>query len=149
MSFEAEAAIENPQLSVVIVNYNSGAYLLECIRTALPQVDEILVVDNASSDNSIIECQQHFPDEPKLNIVRNHSNRGFAVACNIGAMRAKGDFLFFLNPDCALDASAVTELMRALNSDNSVGMVGGLLTNSDGTEQGHLSQMHAQTSATA
>jgi GT2 family glycosyltransferase len=136
MIFEAETLLTSPLVSVVIVSYNSGPYLIECIRTALPQASEILVVDNASSDLSVYLCMQHFPDEPKLTIIRNHSNRGFAVACNIGAMRAKGDFLFFLNPDCTLHESAVSELMQVLVTSDSVGMVGGLLTNTDGSEQG-------------
>lgn len=136
MIIETDTPIANPLVSVVIVNYNSGPYLVESVRTALPQASEILVVDNASSDESLDLCMQHFQDEPKLKIIRNHNNRGFAVACNIGAMRAKGDFLFFLNPDCSLDESAVSELKQVLVSNESVGMVGGLLINADGTEQG-------------
>ena len=136
MIVETATAITNPRVSVVIVSYNSGRYLVECIRTSLPQASEIVVVDNASSDSSLDLCMQHFPDEPKLKIIRNHNNRGFAVACNMGAMRATGDFLFFLNPDCNLDSSAVSELMQVLAVNNSVGMVGGLLTNPDGSEQG-------------
>lgn len=136
MIVETDTPIANPLISVVIVNYNSGPYLVESVRTALPQASEILVVDNASSDDSLDLCMQHFQDEPKLKIIRNHNNRGFAVACNIGAMRAKGDFLFFLNPDCSLDESAVSELKQVLVSNESVGMVGGLLINTNGTEQG-------------
>jgi GT2 family glycosyltransferase len=136
MNFEAEFPNAKLLLSVVIVNYNSGAYLLECIRSALPEADEILVVDNASSDASIDECMQYYAEEPKLKFIRNHSNRGFAVACNIGAMRAQGEYLFFLNPDCALDETATSELMQVLASNDAVGMVGGLLVNPDGTEQG-------------
>ena len=136
MIVETDTPIANPLVSVVIVNYNSGPYLVESVRTALPQASEVLVVDNASSDDSLDLCMQHFQDEPKLKIIRNHNNRGFAVACNIGAMRAKGDFLFFLNPDCSLDGAAVSELMQVLVTNDSVGMVGGLLVNSDGSEQG-------------
>ena len=136
MIVETDTPIANPLISVVIVNYNSGPYLVESVRTALPQASEILVVDNASSDESLNLCMQHFQDEPKLKIIRNHNNRGFAAACNIGAMRAKGDFLFFLNPDCSLDESAISELKQVLAINDSVGMVGGLLINADGTEQG-------------
>jgi GT2 family glycosyltransferase len=54
--------------------------------------------------------------EPRLKIVRNDVNLGFAVACNIGFSRAKGDFVLFLNPDCRLDVAVVPELLRALQA---------------------------------
>lgn len=136
MIVEADTPNANALVSVVIVSYNVGSYLVECIRTALPQASEIIVVDNASTDSSLDLCVHNFSDEPKLKIIRNLSNRGFAVACNIGAMRAKGDYLFFLNPDCSLDDSVVSELMQVLQANDAVGMVGGLLINSDGSEQG-------------
>lgn len=136
MIAETDTPITRPLVSVVIVNYNSGSYLTECVRSALPQAGEILIVDNASSDASVDLCMQNFPHEPKLKIIRNQINLGFAVACNIGAMQAKNDFVFFLNPDCTLESSAVSELMQVLVANGSVGMAGGLLINSDGTEQG-------------
>jgi GT2 family glycosyltransferase len=125
-----------PQVSVVTVNYNAGHFLVECVRSALPQANEVLVVDNASTDSSLDLCLQHFPNEPKLKIIRNATNLGFATACNIGAEHANHDFMFFLNPDCNLDSSAVSEMVHALESEDSVGMVGGLLINMDGSEQG-------------
>ena len=136
MIVEANNPKANAQVSVVIVSYNTGSYLVECIRTALPQAHEIIVVDNASSDSSIDLCTRHFHDEPKLKIIRNDTNRGFAVACNIGAMRAKGDFLFFLNPDCSLDSTVVSKLLQVLQTNETAGMAGGLLVNPDGSEQG-------------
>lgn len=123
-------------ISVVVVNYNAGPLLAECIRTALPQVSEVLIVDNASSDSSIEQSARQFADEPCVKFVRNNVNLGFAAACNIGFTHAKGDSLLFLNPDCRLDEAAVPELLRALQADATVGMVGGLLTNLDGSEQG-------------
>lgn len=123
-------------ISVVVVNYNAGPLLAECIRTALPQVSEVLIVDNASSDSSIEQSARQFADEPRVKFVRNNVNLGFAAACNIGFTHAKGDSLLFLNPDCRLDEAAVPELLRALQADATVGMVGGLLTNLDGSEQG-------------
>lgn len=123
-------------VSAVIVNHNADHFLTDCIRLALPQVDEILVVDNASVESSLALCTQLFPHEPKLRIIRNGINLGFAAACNIGAQRVKGDYVLFLNPDCSLDISAVGDLKRVLESEARVGMVGGLLINPDGSEQG-------------
>lgn len=125
-----------PQVSAVIVNYNAGPLLAECIRAALPQTSAILVVDNASRDSSIKDCAALFADEPRLKIIRNESNLGFAAACNIGFSKASEEFVLFLNPDCRLDEGAVFDLLRALKTDPAAGMVGGLLLNADGTEQG-------------
>ena len=123
-------------ISVVVVNYNAGQFLVDCIASALPLVDEVVLVDNASQDSSLAQCAGQFVHEPRLKIIRNTANLGFAVACNMGFAEASGDFILFLNPDCRLDAAAVPALLRALESDVSVGMVGGLLINADGSEQG-------------
>lgn len=136
MALEELHPLDELLITAVIVNYNSGPYLVECIQTVLSQVSEILVIDNASTDESIDLCKSTFPIEDKITFIRNVKNRGFAVACNIGAMRAKGNYLFFLNPDCRIDTDAVSELLSVLNSTDTVGMVGGLLINPDGTEQG-------------
>ncbi|MEO5861680.1 MAG: glycosyltransferase [Burkholderiales bacterium] len=67
------------------MNYNSDAYLKKCVLDALPQVREIVLVDNASTDASTDSCSRHFTNEPKLTIIRNTANLGFAAACNIGS----------------------------------------------------------------
>jgi GT2 family glycosyltransferase len=133
---KADMRSGTPQVSVVVVNYNAGHLLAECVHAALPQTGEILVVDNASLDSSIKDCAALFADEPRLKIIRNESNLGFAAACNIGYSRASHDFVLFLNPDCRLDDGTVCGLLQVLQTDTAAGMVGGLLLNPDGTEQG-------------
>lgn len=126
---------DNPVVAIV-VNYNAGEYLLQCVLTALAQVNEVLVVDNASMDNSLSLLLARLPDEPRLRIIRNGANLGFAAACNIGYQAVPCKTVLFLNPDCELETGAVTGLMEVLQSNESIGMVGGLLINRDGTEQG-------------
>ena len=123
------------RVSAVIVNHNAGHYLADCVRMALPQVGQILVIDNASTDSSLARCLENFADQ-KLSIFRNSTNLGFAAACNIGAQRVTGDYVLFLNPDCSLDSSAVDALTQVLALEPSTGMAGGLLVNQDGSEQG-------------
>lgn len=123
-------------LSVVVVNYNAGPLLVDCIKSVLEQCDEVVVVDNASSDSSILLLEKVFAGKAPLRIIRNRKNLGFAAACNIGASRSSSRHLLFLNPDCSLDLGAAQKLIKALESDPQVGMVGGLLVNPDGTEQG-------------
>lgn len=122
-------------VSVVIVNYNAGPLLAECVHSALPAVGQVLVVDNASSDLSLELCTQRFSGEPKLKIIRNAGNLGFAVACNIGAAEATEPYLLFLNPDCVVGATSLQRMVQVLETSSRAGLVGGLLTNENGSEQ--------------
>lgn len=122
-------------VSLVVVNYNAGEFIVACISSVLNQVDEVIVVDNASSDNSLAQLEAAFPGDPRLKIVRNRENLGFAAGCNIGVGQSAGACLFFLNPDCVLEPESVQRLFHTLQDSPDVGMVGGLLMNSDGTEQ--------------
>ena len=119
-------------VSVVIVNYNAGEMLLESVARAHQHAEQVIVVDNASTDNSIAAMRGEFR---KTLIISNDRNLGFAAACNQGAKAAIGDYLLFLNPDCVLEPDAISTLVEAVHSSEHVGMVGGLLTNPDGTEQ--------------
>lgn len=121
-------------LSAIIVNYNSGDLLRQCVDslTNCPLPIEIIIVDNASVDNSLNSVENF----PSVTIIRNTTNAGFAVACNQGVTQATADFLLFLNPDCSFEKGALVELLTALQSDDQAGMAGGLLVNPDGTEQG-------------
>jgi GT2 family glycosyltransferase len=122
-------------ISLVIVNYNACDCIVACVSSAIDQVDEVIVVDNASRDNSLAQLETVFPDERKLKIVRNRENLGFAAACNIGAKTSTGSYLFFLNPDSVLEPDSVSHLLQVLEDSSDVGMAGGLLLNTDGTEQ--------------
>lgn len=122
-------------VSLIMVNYNACECIVACVLSALSQVDEVIVVDNASMDDSLAQLEAVFSDDPRLKIVRNRENLGFAAACNIGTEHSTGRYLFFLNPDCVLAPDSVMNLMRVLDDYPDVGMVGGLLVNPDGTEQ--------------
>jgi GT2 family glycosyltransferase len=123
------------KISVVIVNFNAGPGLVDSISAAVVGAHEVIVVDNASSDGSLELLESLLGDDPKMRIVRSHSNEGFAKACNRGVALAAGEFLCFLNPDCELEEGAMACLLEAIQVDDEVGMVGGLLLNPDGSEQ--------------
>ena len=116
MAAEMDTLEAKLPVSVIIVNYNAGRLLAECIHSALPQVSEVLVVDNASSDFSLELCTQRFSEEPKLKIIRNTVNLGFAAACNIGAAQATEPYLLFLNPDCFLSAGSLQRMVQVLET---------------------------------
>lgn len=121
-------------VSAIIVNYNAGSLLRGCVDSLLacPLAVEVIVVDNASHDGSL----DGLPDSPRIRVIRSPINVGFAAACNIGMGVSSTPFLLFLNPDCFFQPGAVSILLACLQSADRVGMVGGLLVNEDGSEQG-------------
>lgn len=123
-------------VSLITVNYNAGALLESCVLSGLNQASEVIVVDNASSDDSLVRLEASCRGEGRLRIVRNRQNIGFAAASNIGARAACGRYLLFLNPDCFLERGSLACLIQALEGNPETGMVGGLLLDPDGTEQG-------------
>lgn len=121
---------------MVIVNHNADALLIDCVRAALAQAEQVIVVDNDSSDSSMDMLAVQFVAEPRLAMLRTGQNLGFAAGCNLGLGLATQTHLLFLNPDCILGAGSLRRMVVELGRDSSVGMVGGLLTNLDGSEQG-------------
>ena len=122
-------------LSVIIVNHNAGPLLGACVRAVQGEaVREVIVVDNASTDDSLIRLRAG-ADSATLTIVEAGRNLGFAAACNIGLRTATQPFLLFLNPDSVPAPGSLARLLQVLQSHTGAGMVGGLLLNPDGTEQ--------------
>ena len=124
-------------LDIIIVNWNAGAQLQEClnsIRLAARSRFELLrvvVVDNASSDGSANHLEvSGFP----LTILRNDTNRGFAAACNQGALGSQASYLLFLNPDCILFEDSLEEPIRYLEEPEHelIGIAGIQLLDAEG-----------------
>jgi O-antigen biosynthesis protein len=90
-------------LSVIIVSYNVKYFLEQCLHSVEKAVKgiaaEIIVVDNASVDNSVAYLQERFP---AVRYIASQQNLGFAKACNLGLSKAQGSHILFLNPDTLL-----------------------------------------------
>ena len=87
-------------IDIVIINWNAGNLLAEAVASILQSnydLDNvsILVIDNASRDNSL----KLLPSHSSLTVIQNKENIGFASACNQGLKYAKGDYFLLLNPD--------------------------------------------------
>ncbi len=123
-------------ISVIVVNWNQGAYLERCLRslTTGPANGEIevIVVDNGSADGSVEMVRSRFPD---VRLLTNLSNTGFARANNRGLAESGGDYLCLLNSDAEVVSDALARMATYLSNNPSVGAVGPLLINSDGTLQ--------------
>ena len=124
------------QLSVIIVNWNSLAFLRECLRTFYRETTglsfEIIVVDNHSPEGGIATLRGQFPD---IQIIESDRNLGFAAANNLGFAHSSGETLLFLNPDTAIIGAAVSVMAEQLRALPDAGIVGARLLNSDGTMQ--------------
>jgi GT2 family glycosyltransferase len=108
-------------VSAIIVNYDGGPLLLECIASLEGQgLLETIVVDNGSHDGSAAAARSRYPGVAVLSPGRN---LGFAEGANVGAWEARGELLLFLNPDIRLGPGVVRALADELG-ESSVGVVG-------------------------
>ena len=113
-SVALEAVVPGPRLSVVIVTFNSREAVTRTLAALAPQLrdgDEVVVVDNASSDGSADAVAAALPAAV---VVRSDENLGFAAGCNLAAERARGELLVFLNPDAAPAAGFRDAIVRPL-----------------------------------
>lgn len=99
------------QTTFIVVSFNSAGWLDVCLEAAAPHGD-LIVVDNASSDDSIAIAQGR-----GATVLRNAANLGFAAAANVGARAARTPFICFLNPDCLVTPSVVEAAEAALARD--------------------------------
>jgi N-acetylglucosaminyl-diphospho-decaprenol L-rhamnosyltransferase len=132
----ARVAEARPRLSVIIVNFNAGDHLRDCLQAVRADLaDEdwtAVVVDNASSDGSVDRVAAW---SPRLTIIRNDVNRGFGAAVNQGARGHQSSLIWILNPDCRAEPGTFRALVRALDAHPDAAIAAPQLLNEDGTTQ--------------
>jgi len=128
--------VSYPKVSVIIVNFNGGELLTECVRSVLVSSVsvEVFVSDNGSADGSIFFLKQTIEDK-RLHIEKNNTNLGFAAANNHVIPMAMGEYLLILNPDCLIKPETLENLLKQMELHPEVGMAGCLIRNLDGSEQ--------------
>jgi len=103
----------SPLVSIIILNYNAGNLLLNCVdsvfKSTYPNF-EVLVVDNISTDNSHIICKEKFE---KIHLIKNKENLGYCEGNNVGIRNADGEFIVILNPDTIVEPNWLNHLMSA------------------------------------
>lgn len=123
-------------LSIVIVNWNTRAYLLGALRSlydAPPTFPfETLVVDNASTDGSAAAVAEAFP---QVRLFVNTENTGYAEGNNQGLKASTGEYVLLLNPDVLLPVGGLETAVSLLQKRTEVGALGVRLVNPDGTTQ--------------
>ena len=131
--------------TAIIVNWNTGKLLAECLESLrnLPEqgnLSRVILVDNNSNDNSLVEAESLVGEWPKLTIIKKTTNAGFAAANNEAAKFIKelGDndsHIWLLNPDTIVKPGALAAMIRVLETKPKAGVVGPHLFNADGSEQ--------------
>ncbi|MDA2929596.1 glycosyltransferase family 2 protein [Acidobacteria bacterium AH-259-O06] len=100
-----------PTVTIIVINYNGEQWISECLDSIFAQSrqpEEVLVVDNASSDHSLALIRTSFP---QVKLISLPKNVGFAAACNRGIIQARGDLVAILNNDLALDSRWLAYLL--------------------------------------
>jgi GT2 family glycosyltransferase len=122
------------KLSVVIVNWNSGSYLarlIDSLSTLSENLEEVVVVDNASADSS----HQGLSFASKLTVYGLEENLGFAGAANFGIAQARADFVLLLNPDLVVVPETVEKLYDLITRNTKAAIVCGALLDEKGESQ--------------
>ena len=100
-----------PLVSIIILNYNAGKLLTECVESVFNSNYnnlEVIVVDNVSKDNSQKECKEKFQ---KIKLIENEENLGYCEGNNVGIRESVGEFLVILNPDVIVTPNWLKELL--------------------------------------
>jgi GT2 family glycosyltransferase len=124
-----------PAVSVIIVNYNSGKYLSDFIPSLKGQTFrdfEVVIVDNASTDDSLATLKGHFP---QARFILNQDNLGYCRAVNQAIRNSNGKYVLTLNFDLILEPDFIKQMVLALESDLRIGSVSGKLYRSQNGEK--------------
>lgn len=125
-----------PQLSIIIVSYNVREFLdhaLTSLQKAMKGIrGEVIVVDNASDDESVEMVRRRYP---AVTVIANRSNLGFAKANNLALQRARGTYLLLLNPDTVVQEDTLRVMVKFFDDHPEVGLAGCKVLNPDGTFQ--------------
>ncbi|MBI5178761.1 MAG: glycosyltransferase family 2 protein [Nitrospinae bacterium] len=122
------------ECSVIIVNWNGGETILNCLRS-LHRFEkagalEIIISDNGSTDGSPSAIEKEFP---AARVLRNGHNHGFAGGVNRGLAHATGKYALILNPDMEFIEPGLEKLLGTLDADPAIGLCGCVVLNADGS----------------
>jgi N-acetylglucosaminyl-diphospho-decaprenol L-rhamnosyltransferase len=127
-------------VSALVVTWNSATDIVQCVDAALAQSDvelEVVIVDNASTDGTQVLLGR-YSDEPRVRVLLQSENLGFAEGNNLAAAHASGRHLLLLNPDCTPDPDCAAVLLRHLESSPRCGAAAAVLRFPDGRHQSFL-----------
>ena len=125
-----------PELSIIIVNYNTKELLSQCLSSVYEQTTnlayEVIVIDNDSTDGSCETVTYRFP---RAKLISNIINKGFAFASNQGLRIMKGQYGLLLNPDTVIMDNPFYKMVGYMERHRNIGILGCKITNPDGSLQ--------------
>ncbi|MBW2338970.1 MAG: glycosyltransferase family 2 protein [Deltaproteobacteria bacterium] len=129
-------------LSVIVVNYNTADFLVRCLNSIASQTQidsEVIVVDNASQDNSLDLIRNNFP---WVIVIANERNLGFARANNLALKTCRADYVYFLNPDTEVMGRCFRNMIDFMDQRPEVGLAGTRIVNPDGSPQSSIEKRY-------
>lgn len=134
----------NPEISVIIINYNTYDLTCKCISSVMEKTHdisyEIVLVDNGSTEKEGEPFSELFPS---ITYIKSKKNLGFAGGNNLGIQYSKGNVVLLLNSDTELKNNAIKITHAALMKDNKIGVVSCKLLNYDGSIQKQCNRMES------
>jgi len=121
-------------VAIAIVTWNSAKEIAECLAPlqTLPENWEVWVADNASTDETVELIRNQFP---KVKLIANQENRGFAEGCNLIARQTASEFILFLNPDSIAGKKDLEKSLAEISEKPEVGILGVKLSDENGALQ--------------
>lgn len=129
-------------LSVIVVNYNAADFLVRCLNSIASQTQidsEVIVVDNASQDNSLDLIRNNFP---WVILIANEHNLGFARANNLALKTCRANYVYFLNPDTEVLERCFRNMIDFMDQHPEIGLAGTRIVNPDGSPQSSIEKRY-------
>jgi N-acetylglucosaminyl-diphospho-decaprenol L-rhamnosyltransferase len=123
-------------VSGIVVNYRTKDLTLAAVESLLdePELEEVIVVDNDSSDGSVQYLRDRLPPD-RVKVVESDGNVGFGRGVNIGAGESKGSSLFILNSDAVLKRGGLGPLVKRLEAEQAIAVVAPWVLDAEGSVQ--------------
>lgn len=118
------------KVSVIIPTFNRSSDIIDCLNSILESDYnniEALVVDNGSSDDTVVKITENFYGNDRIKLIKNKVNLGAGGGRNKGAEQANGDYLLFVDSDNAVDKKMISSLVDFFENKADCGMVGPLM----------------------
>lgn len=123
---------EKNHISIIIISYNCQEEIARCLSSIASLQNEIIVVDNNSKDKTTCDIRENYP---RVILIENKENLGFARGVNLGIKKASGEYLVLLNPDTEILNDGIKKLVEFAATNKNIAAVGPRLLNTDGSFQ--------------
>ncbi|MGB9979564.1 glycosyltransferase family 2 protein [Methanobacterium sp.] len=108
------------KVSIIIPNFNGKKFLKTCLDSIKNQnylFYDVIIIDNASSDGSVMYIQENYPE---FTLIQNKENLGFAAAVNQGIKTSSSEYMFLLNNDVEIEHNSISNLLKCIEKDESI-----------------------------